>query len=235
MDWLRLTRAGAPAILNSDSESNTHSHIAVPTVKSNSPSSSRATRRRERTRAAILAAARRLCAEGGAGNLTVADIAEAADVGVGTFYYHFATKDDVLVALMEEFMGRVAEAIAERRAVATDPIDRLRKGYAVCLDVSREEQELWRVYYGSAAARASFAEVARQFFFNDAMDTIRAGQDAGLFRAGNTELLANWLLGATSEALQWIMSQPDPPEPAMADTLAELSLTGLRGRDTAAS
>ena len=187
----------------------------------------RATRKRARTRAAILAAARSLCAAEGHGTITVADIAEAADIGIGTFYYHFATKDAVLVALVEEFMRRMAEGTASHREEHPDPIDRLRAGFAVCIDFSREEQELLRVYYSSASARASFTEVARQFFYRDAVETIEAGQATGVFRSGPPELLAAWMLGATSEALQWIMTSGEPLTPDMADMLTDLMLAGL--------
>ncbi len=202
-------------------------------VKSSPPAANRATRKRERTREAILAAARRLCAAGGPGTLTVADIAEAADVGVGTFYYHFATKDDVLVALVEVFMRRMAEGTAPHREEHPDPIDRLRAGFAVCIDFSREEQELLRVYYSSAGARASFTEVARQFFYRDAVEMIEAGQATGVFRSGPPELLAAWMLGATSEALQWIMTSGEPLTPDMADMLTDLMLSGLMGASPA--
>lgn len=203
-----------------------------PAVNCDTPPPSRATRKRERTRQALLDAARQLYAEGGHATLTVADIARAADVGVGTFYYHFATKDDVLVALMAEFMGRVATAIHERGAHITDPAERLRSGYAVYVELGQEEQELLRMYYSSAGAQASFAEAGRQFFLDEAMEMIRMGQDAGVFRSGPPELLAQWFLGATRDTLQWLMTHSESLDETMVDTLTELMLGGLLGRET---
>jgi len=52
-------------------------------------------RRRERTRQDLLAAATRVLAEKGLHRTKIADIAAAADVGVGTFYLHFPDKDSL--------------------------------------------------------------------------------------------------------------------------------------------
>ena len=53
-------------------------------------------RRRERTRQDLLAAATGVLAEKGLHRTKVADIATAADVGVGTFYLHFPDKEALL-------------------------------------------------------------------------------------------------------------------------------------------
>ena len=191
---------------------------------------SRATRKRERTRAAILDAARELCAAQGAEALTVAALAEAADLGVGTFYYHFRTKDDVLLALMEELLGRVQRKILQQREQFTDPEARLRAGYATFFSMSGEDRELLRVYFRSAAARASFTDAAREFFRQDTIDTILDGQAAGVFRAGDPELLTNWLIGATTETVQWLLEQDAPLDQQAAETVADLMLHGLARR-----
>jgi AcrR family transcriptional regulator len=82
------------------------------------PSLSRRDRKKERTRREIYDAAMRLFAREGFGAVTIADICEAADVGRGTFFLHFATK----AALLLEFNQRVAddfrETLAEPRASA---------------------------------------------------------------------------------------------------------------------
>jgi len=57
-----------------------------------------------------------LIAERGFPNVTVEDITEAADVGKGTFFNYFATKDHVLGVMAEIQLGKVREALtaAER-------------------------------------------------------------------------------------------------------------------------
>ena len=65
-------------------------------------SASRLERKRTRNRDALVAAARGLFARDGFQAATIADIAEAADLGFGTFYRYFADKEAVLEAIFED-------------------------------------------------------------------------------------------------------------------------------------
>jgi AcrR family transcriptional regulator len=64
-------------------------------------SPSRLDRKRARNRDALVAAARRLFAAGGAEATTIAAITEAADLGFGTFYRYFADKEAILAAVLD--------------------------------------------------------------------------------------------------------------------------------------
>jgi len=70
-----------------------------------------ASRNRER----IVASARRLFAARGA-DVSVDEIRRDAGVGMGTLYRHFATKDELLDAVLEDAYGEWADAL--RRALA---------------------------------------------------------------------------------------------------------------------
>lgn len=59
----------------------------------------RNTRRRERTRQALLDGALRAIAADGVEATTITDITHAADVGVGSFYNHFESKEDIVEAV----------------------------------------------------------------------------------------------------------------------------------------
>src|SRR6185437_214212 len=79
-------------------------------------------RRREEARAlfrnAILDAAEAVFAERGFHGARIQDIAERARIAVGTVYNHFAHKDEVLAALLEE---RGEAMHAEFMSAADDP------------------------------------------------------------------------------------------------------------------
>jgi TetR/AcrR family transcriptional regulator len=69
-----------------------------PVAESNA---TRGARRRARTRAAILDAAERTFAEVGYRGAKMEDVAEQADVAVGSIYSHFGNKDGLYLALVE--------------------------------------------------------------------------------------------------------------------------------------
>jgi AcrR family transcriptional regulator len=73
-------------------------------------------RRAAETRIRLFRCALQLFSERGFQNVTVEDITEAADVGKGTFFNYFETKDHVLGVMAEIQLGKVAEALARAAA-----------------------------------------------------------------------------------------------------------------------
>ena len=69
-------------------------------------------RRAAETRIRLFRCALHLFSERGFQNVTVEDITEAADVGKGTFFNYFETKDHVLGVMAEIQLGKVTEALA---------------------------------------------------------------------------------------------------------------------------
>jgi len=68
-------------------------------------------RRAAETRLRLFRCALQLFAERGFPNVTVEDITEAADVGKGTFFNYFESKDHVLGVMAEIQLGKVGEAV----------------------------------------------------------------------------------------------------------------------------
>ena len=69
-------------------------------------------RRAAETRLRLFRCALQLFSERGFPNVTVEDITEAADVGKGTFFNYFESKDHVLSVMAEIQLGKAAEALA---------------------------------------------------------------------------------------------------------------------------
>lgn len=68
-------------------------------------------RRAAETRLRLFRAALQLFADRGFSSVTVGDITEAADVGKGTFFNYFETKDHVLGVIAEVQLARIREAV----------------------------------------------------------------------------------------------------------------------------
>ena len=82
----------------------------APGAAPGSPVMGRRERRAAETRVRLFRCALQLFAERGFQNVTVEDITEAADVGKGTFFNYFETKDHVLGVMAEIQLGKVREA-----------------------------------------------------------------------------------------------------------------------------
>ncbi|MGB3861970.1 MAG: helix-turn-helix domain-containing protein, partial [Candidatus Aminicenantaceae bacterium] len=84
------------------------------------PEKTRQQRRLSRTRQKLLDAARSLFAEKGLDLTTIDDITERADVGKGTFYYHFKNKEGLLKVLINEVLGGLIGRIKQEAEGITD-------------------------------------------------------------------------------------------------------------------
>jgi len=79
----------------------------------------RRARRRSETRARLVRAARELMARKGIGATSIQEITDTADVGFGSFYNHFVSKEAIADAVMHEAVesfGAAADHLAERIA-----------------------------------------------------------------------------------------------------------------------
>ena len=76
-------------------------------------------RKRQQTRAKVTAAAMKLFLRNGFDNVTIDDIAAAADISSRSFFNHFASKEDVAIAWQDESGTMLAEEVLKRPAGET--------------------------------------------------------------------------------------------------------------------
>jgi AcrR family transcriptional regulator len=83
----------------------------------------RGARRKRETRARLLDAALRLVAEKGMDSVAINDITEAADVGFGSFYNHFESKEGIFSALVELVFEEFADTLDQLARELSDPAE----------------------------------------------------------------------------------------------------------------
>ncbi|NDK91067.1 TetR/AcrR family transcriptional regulator [Gordonia desulfuricans] len=84
--------------------------------------SSRGDRRKARTRAALISAATDLLSSGRT-TVSIQEITDAADVGFGTFYNHFSTKEELFAAAVAEALDGWSALREQATAGLTDPAE----------------------------------------------------------------------------------------------------------------
>jgi AcrR family transcriptional regulator len=171
--------------------------------------------RKARNRAKLLAAARRVFAEKGLGEATARDIVRETDLATGTFYNYFRDKEDVFVALLEEFEGRVREAtLSIRRDLSLTIEQRVEHGARAFFDVVAEEPELFCVLRRNAGA---VAMLPAENLFPAGMDEFSEDLDQWSEEGGLPGVDLDYLSAAIAGAAMQVASrmvERDPPDPA---------------------
>jgi AcrR family transcriptional regulator len=137
---------------------------------------------------------------------TARDIARAFGVQSGSIFYHFASKEELLVAVMLEGMRQFAAAARGPLAEARTPLGRLRAlffGHLTALHGGGDEQAVVIQEWRSLAARPRRRVVSLrdevEAMWREVLDEAAA---AGLVR-GDLRLLRLAMLGALNWTLQW--------------------------------
>src|SRR6201997_2763358 len=102
---------------------------AVPAA--GAPGGSRLDRRKARTGQAMIDAAVRLIAEGRGDRASIAEITEEADIGFGSFYNHFDSKEQLFQTASEEVLERWGKMIDRATADIADPAERFAVGMRI--------------------------------------------------------------------------------------------------------
>ncbi len=192
--------------------------------------SNRFERRRERTRQDLLAAAERVLAEKGLHDTKISDIAAAADVGVGTFYLHFPTKEALFDAVVEDTMRRFKATIDTARMSTDDPIGQMRAANAAFCRFACDNREVFRIVFGHAAAYNEVIRRAQALFAADVEASYREGVTRGAFASLPPALVAQAVIGMATQVLSWWTEHESVSIESLHETMFTLALEGIRAR-----
>ncbi|MFI1916182.1 TetR/AcrR family transcriptional regulator [Nocardia sp. NPDC020380] len=114
-----------------------------------------------RTREALIAAGFRLAEDTPLQKLSANVVVAEAGVSKGTFFHHFPTRADYLVALHASFHDRLEQEITEAIGALPPGTDRLIEGSAVYLDVCLRDRGV-RALLAEARAEPGVVAAAQQ-------------------------------------------------------------------------
>jgi TetR/AcrR family fatty acid metabolism transcriptional regulator len=185
----------------------------------------------------ILKAAIKVFAKNGFYATRVSEIAKAAGVADGTIYLYFKNKDDVLITIFEEGIGRLLTILREV-AESDEPFEnRVTRIVELQLGLLEEQRDLAEVITVNLRQSSRLLKQYAAPLFMQYIDVIagvvREGQEAGAFRQDlNPRVVARSLFGAIDAILlTWALGEGDPPALRKAAShCASLFLEGLRKR-----
>lgn len=194
------------------------------------PGSQRLRRKREQTYRDLLQAARGVLAAKGYHGTKIADIAQAAGVGVGTFYLYYPTKEAIFVELVEDTVRRLKSELDAVRACTPEPAAQARAAMETFFRFARDHRDLFRILFGHEAAFHDVVRRCQELFVRDAVRNLETGMSEGVFRKGRPELIAQAFIGMSLQVVSWWIEQEDLPMETVTEELARFAFYGLLNR-----
>lgn len=187
-------------------------------------------RRRIETRAKIIDAGRQVFGERGFDVATIQDITDAADVGRGSFYNFFDTKEDLLEAIVVELTDDIRdseEALSTSTAdAAVVLVDTLQYAFDALL---KNPEAAWFTVRTQRIDGPLF-----QKFHDITIDTIERGIASGDFTIDNAELGLVLLSGIMLSGIEGVLSKRLPRNSTVDIIEAYLRMLGTPARKVAA-
>lgn len=163
-----------------------------PATRPQAANGGRVERRKARTRTRLLAAARQLFAARGVEQTTIAEIAEHADIAIGSFYNYFRTKEELLDALLEEELSKQLRLLQARQAKVGDPAEKISVAHRHLVRAAQLDPDwAWLMVRLEVPYRVAWAVLGRA-----AERDLREGIEAGRFQVANQKLALNASGGA---------------------------------------
>jgi AcrR family transcriptional regulator len=196
--------------------------VSVPPDEAERPN--RVGRRKQRTRAALVNAAQRLIAEGKV-NVPILEITQAADVGMGSFYNHFDSKEQLFEAAVADVLDAHGAMLDRLTEPIEDPAETFAASFRLTGRLFRQHPQESKILlaHGSALLSSERGLAPR------ALRDIKAGVEAGRFRVDDPELALAMAGGALLGLGKLLRDDPGRDDAHAADIVTEnvLQLLGL--------
>ena len=173
-------------------------------------------RRKARTRAALVRAAQSFIAAGKV-NVPILEITQAADVGMGSFYNHFESKDELFQAAVADALDGWGAALDTLTSGLDDPAQVFAQSFRLTGRMHRRHPDLSRVLVrnGLDLARSDTGLAPR------ARRDVEAAVRAGRFAVRDLDLAMVIVAGAMIHLGQLLHVQPDRDDGAATDQVTE--------------
>jgi AcrR family transcriptional regulator len=193
-------------------------------VPDNCEPPNRLARRKQRTRTALVKAAQRLIAEGRV-NVPVLEITQAADVGMGSFYNHFDSKEQLFEAAVADVLDAHGAMLDRLTASIDDPAETFATSFRLTGRLFRQRPQESEILLANGPALLS----SERGLAPRALRDIKAGVDAGRFQVDDPELALAMAGGALLGLGKLLRDDPNRDDARAADTVTEnvLRLFGL--------
>lgn len=188
----------------------------------------RLVRRKQRTRAALIAAAQSFMAAGKL-NVPVLELTQAADVGMGSFYNHFESKEELFAAAVDEVLDLHGARLDKLTESMDDPAEAFACSFRLTGRLFRQRPQESAVLLSNGLHLMS----ADRGLAPRALRDIVAASEAGRFHVPDPALGLAIAGGSLLGLGQLLMVQPERDDAETSDRFTEdlLRLFGMKAKD----
>jgi AcrR family transcriptional regulator len=172
-------------------------------------------RSKQRTRAALIAAAKHFIAVGRV-DAPVLEITQAADIGMGSFYNHFDSKEELFEAALDELFERFGVTL-DRLRPAADPAETFARSFRLTARWLRHRPDDARVLLNLGLGRLMSDRGLAPRALRDLTDA----DDAGRLRISDPQLATAVAAGVLLGLAQLFHDQPERDPAATTDHAAK--------------
>ncbi|MBO0866465.1 MAG: TetR/AcrR family transcriptional regulator [Mycobacterium sp.] len=183
-----------------------------------------------RTRTALIRAAQTFLAAGRL-NVPVLEITQAADVGMGSFYNHFQSKEELFQAAVNEVLDELGAILDKLTAEGEDPAETFARSFRLVGRLFRRRPETCKVLLNTGLTLIS----ADRGLAPRALRDISVGMRAGRFTVDDPVLALSVAGGALMGLGQLLHDQPERDDSKVADRVTRdvLVMFGLPADEAA--
>jgi AcrR family transcriptional regulator len=169
-------------------------------------------RRKMRTRTALIRAAQGFIAAGKL-NAPVLEITQAADVGMGSFYNHFDSKEQLFEAAVNEILDELGALLDKLTVEGEDPAATFTRSFRLVGRMFAQRPQMCQVLLNTGMTLI-FAD---RGLAPRALRDIEVAAQAGRFTVADPEIALSVAAGALMGIGQLLQNQPDRDGGAVAD------------------
>ncbi|MCK4408781.1 MAG: TetR/AcrR family transcriptional regulator [Candidatus Eisenbacteria sp.] len=180
----------------------------------------------------IIAAAAKLFGDKDYHDTTTAKIAESAGVAAGTIYIYFSSKEELLVAVFEEFLGRHMDRLREGVEREKTPREKLVRLLTLGLELMQDNPDSARIFLSqlrqSTKMITTVVKRSSRVYKDIIEDVLIECARSGVCRNANVHATASMLFGAfQSTVLDWVADECSYTLTDMTEELTEFVLYGM--------
>ncbi len=189
-------------------------------------------------KAKILEASIRVFAKKGISNTKMADIAEAADIGKGTIYEYFQSKDEIFEASFRFFLDGVENTFSRKLLGVADPLEKLSAYICAWADVLGSEyldyvEIILDFWAEGIRTKGKFATVDLLEFYAESRALLKGLLDECIeekkIKPVDTVVVASVIIGTLDGLIiQWVMDRNVFDIKTAVHTLAKVIIEGLK-------